>query len=409
MIQPTLRLVGNLVGNKGNKTVVKIQQSLQKSDLLKGLLRGEFTLLYQPQVSLTSGKIVGAEALLRWNSPIFGQVSPQQFIPLAEANGAIHQIDRWVLTTACSALKRWQDRGLPKVLLCINLSANQLIQPHCVATVAEILAQTGCDPKQIEIELTETSPIADNETAIANLHQLKALGLSIAIDDFGTGYASLQYLQKFCFDTLKIDRTFVQDVDNNPSTAAFALSILDLAAKRNLRTVAEGVETAAELAWLHQQGCHTIQGYLFARPMSETQFQEWLANGQHLSLPKPKLSIKQIITKQNLPSEIISSHSTQIYAENPGHKNSLPETPTQFSASSALKLQNLSISTLKVIGYEAGANDYKRKLLAMGLIPGTEFFVKRYAPLGDPIEIEVRGFNLSLRKDEADVLIVQPV
>lgn len=405
MIQPTLRLVGNLVGNKGNKTVVKSQPSWQKSDLLKGLLRGEFSLLYQPQVSLTSGKIVGAEALLRWHSPIFGQVAPQDFIPLAEANGAIEQIDRWVLTTAFSALKRWQVKGLPKVSLCINLSANEVIHPHCVATVAEILQRTGCDPKQIEIELTETSPITDNETAIANLHQLKALGLSIAIDDFGTGYASLQYLQKFCFDTLKIDRTFVRDVDSNPSTAAFALSILDLAAKRNLRTVAEGVETAEELAWLHQQGCHVIQGYLFARPMPETQFEKWLASGQHLSLPKSKLSIKP-----NLRSEIIPPHSTQICPENPVQKNAQPQTPNQFSASSDLKLQNLSISTLKVVGYEAGANDYyKRKLLAMGLLPGTEFFVKRYAPLGDPIEIEVRGFNLSLRKDEADVLIVQPV
>lgn len=402
MIQPTLRLAGNK-GNKGNKTVVKSQPSWQKSDLLKGLLRGEFSLLYQPQVSLTSGEIVGAEALLRWHSPIFGQVSPQDFIPLAEANGAIEQIDRWVFKTACSALKRWQAKGLPKVSLCINLSANEVIHPHCVATVAEILDRTGCDPKQIEIELTETSPIADNETAIANLHQLKALGLSIAIDDFGTGYASLQYLQKFCFDTLKLDRTFVRDVDSNPSTAAFALSILDLAAKRNLRTVAEGVETAEELAWLHQQGCHVIQGYLFARPMPETQFKQWLANGQHLSLPKSKLSIKQ-----NLRSKTISPDYTQVCPENLGQKNNQPQTPNQFSADSALKLQNLSISTLKVVGYEAGANDYKRKLLAMGLIPGTEFFVKRYAPLGDPIEIEVRGFNLSLRKDEADVLIVQP-
>ncbi len=404
MIQPTLRLVGNLVGNKGNKTAVKSQPSWQKSDLLKGLLRGEFSLLYQPQVSLTSGKIIGAEALLRWHSPIFGQVSPQDFIPLAEANGAIEQIDRWVLTTAFSALKRWQVKGLPKVSLCINLSANEVIHPHCVATVAEILQRTGCDPKQIEIELTETSPIADDETAIANLHQLKALGLSIAIDDFGTGYASLQYLQKFCFDTLKIACTFVRDVDSNPSTAAFALSILDLAAKRNLRTVAEGVETAEELAWLHQQGCHVIQGYLFAGPMPENQFEEWLASGRHLSLPKSKLSIKP-----NLPSEIIPPHSTQICAENPVQKSTQPQTPNHFSAAPALKLQNLSVSTLKVVGYEAGANDYKRKLLAMGLLPGTEFFVKRYAPLGDPIEIEVRGFNLSLRKDEANILIVQPV
>ncbi|WP_199245623.1 bifunctional diguanylate cyclase/phosphodiesterase [[Phormidium] sp. ETS-05] len=276
----------------GKRRVEPTQGSLEqltKSDLLLAIERGEFTLAYQPQVSLMNGKIVGVEALLRWNSPSFGQVNPGKFIRLAEANGAIERLDLWVLKAAILAARGWEAKGLPRVRLSINFSARELVVPDFVANVAEILAETGVEPEQIELELTETYLIGDDRATLSSLKRLKALGLSLALDDFGTGYASLQYLKQFPFDTLKIDRAFVAQVDINSSTALFALSILELAAKLKIRTVAEGVETAGELAWFGQQGGDIIQGYLFAQPLPETELEQWLAAERILSLPQPKL------------------------------------------------------------------------------------------------------------------------
>ncbi|WP_234488619.1 bifunctional diguanylate cyclase/phosphodiesterase [Oxynema sp. CENA135] len=257
-----------------------------ETSLRYALERSEFLVYYQPQVELKTGKIAGAEALVRWQHPEKGLVSPGKFIPLAEEIGLIVPIGQWVLQTACSQIQQWQARGLFEGRLAINLSIRQFNQPDLVPKLAEILETTGLEPSTLEIEVTESLLVQNIDNTIAKLKAIKALGMTIALDDFGTGYSSLSYLQQFPFDILKIDRCFVRNLPEDRKNAAIATAILQMAHGLNLKVVAEGVETYQELLFLYGQECDTLQGYLFSPPISTSEFETLLRTGKKLKLPE---------------------------------------------------------------------------------------------------------------------------
>lgn len=257
---------------------------LLELELHQALERAEFQLYYQPKVNLQTGEIKGAEALVRWFHPVRGEVSPAEFIPLAEKTGFIVPLGEWVLRTACAHAKVWQVAGLPPIRVAVNLSGHQFNQPHLSRLVAEILSETELDSSYLELELTESSLMQNPEAAIAALSELKSLGILLSIDDFGTGYSSLSYLRQFPFDVLKIDRSFVSHLSKDTKNAAITTAILQLARSLNLKVVAEGVETEAELAFFQKHQCDEIQGYWFSPPVSAESFAELLSTGKSLSI-----------------------------------------------------------------------------------------------------------------------------
>ena len=253
-----------------------------ESELRHALERGQFHLVYQPQVELRSGKIVGMEALLRWQHPTLGAIAPGDFIHLAEEMGLIVPIGAWVLQTACAQAKAWQKAGLSHLRLAVNLSARQFRQSGLLQSVREILAVTGLEARFLELELTESMMMQDVEQAIATMGKLKALGLQLSIDDFGTGYSSLAHLRHFPIDVLKIDKSFVSDIMYSADDAAIVQAIIALAHSLRLKVIAEGVETAQQLAFLRQHGCDQMQGYLFSRPLAAPAFEQLLRQGRML-------------------------------------------------------------------------------------------------------------------------------
>lgn len=264
-------------------TQTQTRMTLEK-DLRRALARREFLLNYQPQVDLGSGRIMGMEALLRWQKPGRGMVSPAEFIPVAEDSGLILPIGEWVLREACAQNKIWQDAGLPPLRVTINISARQF-GPNggsVVDTVDQVLRETGLAPAYLELELTESLIMANPEHAAVVLHQLKEMGVGLAIDDFGTGYSSLSYLKRFPIDKLKIDRSFVRDITVDPSDAAIVNAVISLGHGLNLKVIAEGVETADQLAYLQQQACDGIQGYYFSRPLPAISFTQLLRRNKSL-------------------------------------------------------------------------------------------------------------------------------
>lgn len=255
---------------------------LLDSKLHYALERKELQLYYQPQVELQTGKIVGAEALLRWHHPEIGVISPVDFIPIAEENGLIIPITEWVLMTACKQNKLWQLADFPPLRIAVNLSGHYFSQPNFSKRLVNILEKVDLEPKYLELELTESILIKDTDSVNVILKEMQSLGIQIAIDDFGTGYSSLSYLKKFSLNTLKIDRCFVNGIVDDEKTAALATAIIQIAHSMSLKTVAEGVETEAELSLLRHQGCDEIQGYLFSRPLPVTEFTKLLAVGKTL-------------------------------------------------------------------------------------------------------------------------------
>ncbi|MDH5512757.1 MAG: EAL domain-containing protein [Gammaproteobacteria bacterium] len=244
--------------------------------LRHALERDEFRLYYQPQVDVLSDRIIGAEALIRWQHPEWGLVPPLEFIPLAEETGLIVPIGEWVLRTACAQARAWQDAGLVIPRVAVNLSARQFRQPRLLDVIMAALRQTGLAPERLEIELTESLVMRDVDRNIDVLQGLKRMGVAIAIDDFGTGYSSLSYLRRLPIDVIKIDRSFIEHIPDNPDDASVAVAIMALAKSLQLKTVAEGVETSKQLDFLHRHGCDTAQGYYHARPLPAEDFVRFL-------------------------------------------------------------------------------------------------------------------------------------
>lgn len=246
----------------------QLRERLTLENELHGALdRNEMLVYYQPLIDLYSGQVIAMEALLRWQHPTLGMISPAKFIPIAEANGAIIPIGEWVLRTACAQNRAWQLAGFTPIRISVNLSARQFEQPYLVEVINQILEETGLKASDLELEVTESFLMADMERSVKILKKLREVGIWLALDDFGTGYSSLNYLKRFPVNILKIDQSFVQDVMSNPDSAAVTNAIIALAKSLRLSITAEGVETQEQLEYLKMQGCDEGQGYYFSCPV----------------------------------------------------------------------------------------------------------------------------------------------
>lgn len=246
----------------------QLQERLILDNELHGALRrNEMLVYYQPLIDLNSGEVTAMEALVRWQHPTLGFISPGKFIPIAEANGLIIPIGEWVLRTACAQNRAWQLAGFTPIRISVNLSARQFEQSNLVDLISQILEETGLQASYLELEVTESFLMGDIERSVKTLKQLRELGIWLALDDFGTGYSSLNYLKRFPVNILKIDQSFVQDVMSNPDSAAVTNAIIALAKSLRLSITAEGVETKEQLDYLQIQGCDEGQGYYFSRPV----------------------------------------------------------------------------------------------------------------------------------------------
>ena len=239
-----------------------------ENGLRLALDKKELFLVYQPQVDIASGKITGLEALLRWQHPELGLVPPDKFIRIAENSGLILPIGEWVLRTACSQVRKWQDEGLPAVTIAVNVSAIQFRQDGFCELIRRVLDETGLAPHYLELELTESLLLANADVMFSVVEELNAMGLTLAVDDFGTGYSSFSYLKRYRVSKLKIDRIFIRDVAVNPDDAAITSAIISMAKSLRLKVIAEGVETEAQMSFLRAHRCDEIQGYYFSKPLS---------------------------------------------------------------------------------------------------------------------------------------------
>ena len=268
-----------------------VDHLMMENDLRYALEHNELEVYYQPQVDLHSGRITGLEALLRWHSATRGWVSPAHFIPVAEETGFIDTLGKWVLQEACSQFSQWQQEGLHFGKVAVNLSAVQFRQSYLEHLVRNTLIKTQLDPKHLELEITESSVMDNVEQNIRALENLHKMGLSLAIDDFGTGYSCLSYLKRFPIQKLKIDRSFVKDVDSDESDAAIAKSIIDLGRNMSLQVIAEGVERQTQSKWLIDRGCAEVQGFYFAKPMSSKALID-LANTDLVEIGKSQVKFR---------------------------------------------------------------------------------------------------------------------
>ena len=262
------------------------ERFMLESGLRRAVERGELTLHYQPKMDLHTQRITGVEALMRWRHPVLGNVSPAQFIPIAEEAGLIEAMGKWALEVACADARQWQQRGLPPMQMSVNLSARQLNSSTLLADIAAVLEASGIDPALLELEITESAMMQNPTHAATLLQEVRDLGVQLAIDDFGTGYSSLSYLKRFPLSTVKIDRSFVNDVTHNDSAAALINGIIGLAHGMGMNVVAEGVETAEQLAYLCSHDCDQIQGYFLCKPMAaEAVFEFMTRHLNDLSAP----------------------------------------------------------------------------------------------------------------------------
>ncbi|WP_306603216.1 EAL domain-containing protein [Azonexus sp.] len=346
-----------------------------ESALREVLQRDELAVYYQPQVSLDSGKIIGMEALLRWNHPQFGNISPAEFIPLAEENGLIIPIGEWVLNTACQQARRWHDLGIASPLrLAVNLSARQFRQANLEQMVASALANSGLPANALELEITEGAFIDDAEQAITMCRSLKKLGIKLSLDDFGTGYSSLSYVSRFPFDKIKIDQSFVHDIIENPVNAAIATSAILMARSLNLSVLAEGVETEAQANFLRGRRCDAMQGFLFSRALPASDFEQLLAG------------------RTSLPMSALPSAGTQtllIVDDEPNILNAL---------SRLLRREGFQIltATSPLDAFEHLAKQPVQVILSDQRMPemsGTEFFSRVRQLYPDTIRIVLTGYT----------------
>lgn len=245
-------------------------------DLRKALEEKEFELYYQPQVEISSGRITGVEALVRWNHPKRGLIHPARFIPVAEETGLIVPLGEWVLRTACRQAVSWQEAGLPPICMAINISARQFKQESLLETIQNALEESRLEPCRLELEITETAAMSSPDATVKILNPLKKMGVKVAIDDFGTGYSSLAYLKLFAIDKLKVDQSFVRDIEHNANDATLAAATIMLAKKLGLKVIAEGVETAGQLQFIAENDCDEAQGYYFSHPLPVAEITEYL-------------------------------------------------------------------------------------------------------------------------------------
>ncbi len=258
--------------------VDKLLERVQiEKNLPRALAEGEFELFYQPKVDLATMALTGLEALIRWNDPVQGRISPASFIPIAEDSGFIVELGEWVLWEACRTNKKWQDAGYPKLPISVNVSAVQFRHPQFVHTVETVLEQTGLEPKYLELEVTE-SLLNDPVLIKDRLDSLKQRGISLSIDDFGTGYSSIYYLKELPLQVLKIDRTFIQNTPASPRDSSLLQSIIQLGKSLGLTVLAEGVETKEQCDFLRQNDCDQIQGFYYSRPVNSGAMEEMLRN-----------------------------------------------------------------------------------------------------------------------------------
>jgi len=244
--------------------------------LCRALERNELQLYYQPQIALQDERLIGAEALLRWQSPELGIISPAEFIPIAEESGLILSIGEWVIRTAVRQSKAWEDAGLPAVVIAVNLSAVQFRHPNLPDMVSTILDEAGLPAANLELELTEATTVDDPQSAIAVMDKLHERDIRMSIDDFGTGYSSLSYLKKFNVHKLKIDQSFIRDISMDADDRAIVTAVINMANSLGIHTIAEGVETASQLKFLREHGCDEVQGYYFSKPLSTDQFEAYV-------------------------------------------------------------------------------------------------------------------------------------
>ena len=262
----------------GNMTETAKRRLLLDNHLHKAIERNELELHYQPQLDLTTAKFCGVEALLRWNCLELGRISPAEFIPMAEENSLIIHIGEWVLREACLQAKHWQDQGVALDRMAVNVSAKQLLHKGFPVLVEKILSETGLEPSRLELEVTESALIFEEYTILDVLKSLKKIGLKLSIDDFGTGYSSLSRLMNFPIDCLKIDQSFIRDLEQNPAKAAIVTAIIKMAEGMDMSVIAEGVETRGQLEFVKNKNCKEVQGYLLCKPLPSAQVEEFLRN-----------------------------------------------------------------------------------------------------------------------------------
>jgi diguanylate cyclase (GGDEF)-like protein len=255
-----------------------VERLALESGLRRALERNEFLLHYQPKVDIGSGRIIGMEALLRWQQPDKELTEPAQFIALAEEPGLIVPIGEWVLKTACARNQSWREQGLPPLRMAVNLSARQFAHENLFQNVARALHETGLDPAALELEITESMVMHDPERAVKVLSRLKDMGVYISIDDFGTGYSSLSYVKRFPLDSVKIDRSFIRDIPGDADDVAITRAIIAMAHSLRLTVIAEGVENEEQLSLLREHGCDEMQGFYFSKALPEDEFLRLLQN-----------------------------------------------------------------------------------------------------------------------------------
>jgi len=260
--------------------------------LARAIGANELELYYQPQIDLHTGEICGAEALIRWNHPERGLVSPGLFVPIAEANGSVIEIGHWALWTAAKQRLAWHQDGLTGFRVAVNVSPRQVQSAGFVESVAAVLDATGLDPRLLELEVTENLVINHSDGVPDVLHDLYCLGVELAIDDFGTGYSSLNYLKRFSVHRLKIDRSFIADAQHEPEDRAIVRTVIRLGQTLGLRVLAEGAENKETIEFLKREGCDEVQGFYYAKPMPAADFEQWArafsaANPTRDELPIP--------------------------------------------------------------------------------------------------------------------------
>jgi diguanylate cyclase len=256
-----------------------------ETGLRSALDRAEFVMRYQSKVNLKTGMITGVEALVRWQHPQRGLVGPLNFISVAEDCGLMMPIGKWVLRESCRQAKAWQDAGLPRIELAVNVSAVEFRNDGFLEGVETVLKETGLEPRYLELELTESVLMQHAKFTIPMLQKLKAVGVRLAIDDFGTGYSSLSYLRQFPIDTLKVDQSFVHEINANSDDATIISAVINMGSSLNYRVIAEGVETVEQVAFLQVHGCDEGQGYYFSRPVPAPEFARLLESGNPVGLP----------------------------------------------------------------------------------------------------------------------------